>query len=99
MDLPHIEWVKTCFDYGVPTGLFVLALVLAYRLAILSGNFLAPLIASLTTKHMATMETLEVVGKGLLQQQEAQTELMKRHDETLVSNTLKLHEIHRAVVK
>jgi hypothetical protein len=97
--LPHIESVKAFFDYGVPTGLFILFGVLIYRLAILSGGFLGPLISSLATKHMATLETFEVVGRGLLQQQEAQTELMKRHDETLVSNTVKLNEIHRAVVK
>ena len=97
--MPDAETVKMLFNYGVPAGLLVALMAGAYRLAIIAGGFLAPLLRDLTGQHLKTMSTFEVVGKGLLEQQAAQTELMKRHDTTLVSQGAKIDDIHKAVVR
>lgn len=97
--MPDVEAIKVMFNYGVPAGLLIAAGVAFYRLAIYCGSFLGPIISDMASRHVKTMETFEVVGKGLLQQQEAQTELMKRHDVLLVDHTNKIDDIHKAVMK
>lgn len=94
-----VEAWKTAFNYGLPAVLLLGGGIGLYRLLLMAGKFLAPIISDLTKKHISTMDTFEVVGKGLLQQQEAQTALMKRHDDTLVTHTEMIDQIHKAVVK
>lgn len=97
--MPDVESIKVLFNYGVPAGLLLALGVAIYRLAIAGGSFLGPIISDMANRHVKTMETFEVVGKGLLQQQEAQTELMKRHDVLLGDHTTKIDDIHKAVMK
>lgn len=104
--MPDIETIKMFFNYGVPAGLLMALVIVVYRVSVSAGLFLGPIIKELATiikdlatKHVQTMETFEVVGTGLLDQQKAQTELMKRHDGMLGDQTTKINEIHEAVVK
>lgn len=94
-----VEFVKMLFNYGVPAGILIAASLGVYHLLKSAGFFLGPIVKDVAVKHVEMMATLEVVGKGLLQQAEAQTEISKRHDETLDKHTLTLDEIHKAVVK
>ena len=86
------EFIKTIFNYGLPAGLLVLFLLGVYRLAYTAGAFLAPIVKDLTGQHIQTMNTFETVGKGLLQQSEAQTALLK-------SSGPKIDEIREEVVQ
>jgi len=86
------EFIKTIFNYGLPAGLLILFLLGVYRLAHSAGGFMAPIIKDMTSQHIQTMNTFETVGKGLLQQSEAQTALLK-------SSGPKIDEIHEEVVQ
>ena len=97
--MPDVETIKMFFNYGVPAGILVLLCFLFYRISASSGRFLAPIIKDVATKHIETMETFEVIGKGLLDAQQAQTELLKLHNGMLGEHTTKIDQIHRAVVK
>ena len=94
-----LEWLKTAFNYGVPTALILLFASIIYRLAIRIGTFFAPIVKDIAEKHMQMLDAMRVVGNGLLQQQESQTKLMERHDGILIDNTTKISEIHQAVVR
>lgn len=97
--MPDVETIKVLFNYGVPAGLLLAVGVAVYRLAIIAGSFLGPIITEMANRHVKTMETFEIVGTGLLKQQEAQTELMKRHDVLLGDHTNKIDDIHKVIVK
>ena len=85
------ELIKTAFNYGLPAALLILTIVGSYPICSRAGVFLAPIIKDVASKHMETMATFETVGKGLLQQSEAQTALMK-------SSGVKIDEIHEEVI-
>ena len=84
--------VEKIANYGLPAGLLVFFLLGVYRLAYTAEAFLAPIVKDLTGQHIQTMNTFETVGKGLLQQSEAQTALLK-------SSGPKIDEIHEEVVQ
>lgn len=100
-----MDWFTTAFNYGVPTGVLLLILYGGFRILQKVGAFTAPLVKDIAAKHMQMIDTMETVGTGLLQQQQAQTALMEMKSKVLDAhgNTLEtiggqVKEIHRAVV-
>lgn len=93
------EVVKQLFQYGLPSVLLIGGCAGVWKLLWAIGSFLAPLVSDLFAAAKRFLETnvtflqkMEVLGDGLLRQQEAQTALMERTDG-------KINEIHKAVVK
>lgn len=92
------EVVKQVFNYGTPAVFLLLICLGSWKILWAVGSFLAPLITQLFSTAQRFLETnvtflqkMEVLGDGLLKQQEAQTALMQRTDG-------KISEIHDAVV-
>jgi len=100
------EWLRQIVQYGLPTVLLFSFCFIAWQTLWAIGAFVAPLVRDFFAAGKAFLETniqflkkMEILGDGLLRQQEAQTELMQRHDTALAQHKEKLDAIHRAVVK
>ena len=104
--MSEMDWIKQAFQYGLPTFLLLAFCWGMWRVLWAVGTFFTPLIREFfdaakefLQKNVQFLSKMEVLGDGLLSQQEAQTELMKRHDTLLTSTTKKIDEIHQHVVK